>query len=319
MDKSLVRQARRGMNRVGITVLVYYAMINLVAVCVMMVEMIVYLAKLLVNGQGLNVTAMLDHASRRLMESGWSYIVAIAIGLLIVLAWKGRGYWRREVFEKQRSMTGPDFLQLLCVFLSAQFLFQLFATFLEWLLNLVGLSAMAAVELASTTGTTFSMYLYVCILGPISEELLFRGVVMRTLRPWGKQAAIVLSALVFGLFHGNVVQIPFAFAVGMVLGYVTVEYSIFWAIVLHVFNNMIMADLLGRLPENLMIALTNGVTLAATVAAVVILICKRRQVADYIRENRMNGAAVRGFFTSPAMLIFIVVMLGMSLLTVTPL
>ena len=319
MDRSLVKQARRGMNRVGATVLVYFLIMNTVSILVMLVEMIVYLAKLLVSGQSLDITALVEHATTRLMESGWTYIVAIAIGLVIVALWKGKGYWRQEVFEKQRPMTAGTFFQLLCVFLSAQFIFQLIAYLLEWLLNLVGLSAMAAVEMASTTGTTFSLYLYICILGPISEELLFRGLILRGVRPWGKQAAILVSALVFGLFHGNVVQIPFAFAVGMVLGYVTVEFSITWAIVLHIFNNMIMADLISRLPEPFMTALSSGITLAATAAAVVILIVKRRQVAGYFRENRCNGAAIRGFFTSPVVIGFIALMLAMSLLTITPL
>jgi hypothetical protein len=129
----------------------------------------------------------------------------------------------------------------------------------------------------------------------------------------------LVSALVFGLFHGNVAQIPFAFAVGAVLGYVTVEYSITWAIVLHVFNNMIIVDLLGRLPEPVMLLLTNGIILTATVAAVVILIVKRRQVAEFFRENRLNGVAIRGFFTAPVMMVFIVAMLAMCLLTIKPL
>ena len=139
------------------------------------------------------------------------FTVVLAIGLLVVLFWKGKGYWRREVFVKNNPMTVGSFFSLVCVFLSAQFFFQMFSLALEWLLNQIGFSAMAAVEMASTTGSTFSMYIYVCFLGPIAEELLFRGIVLRTLRPWGKQAAILISALVFGLFHGNVVQIPFAF------------------------------------------------------------------------------------------------------------
>lgn len=319
MDKSLVKQARRGMNQVSLTVLVYYVLINLVAVFVMLVEMIVYLAKLLISGQSLDVVSMIDYTTQRLMQSGWSYLIAIAIGLLIVLAWKGRGYWKREVFEKENPMTAGKFFQILCVFLSAQFIFQLVVNLTEWLLNLMGLSAMVAIEMASVTGTTFSMYLYACILGPIAEELLFRGIVLRTLRPWGKQAAILISALVFGLYHGNVAQIPFAFAVGVVLGYVAVEFSITWAIVLHIINNMIIVDLVSRLPENWAMGINGGITLAATVVAVILLVVKRRQVAAYFRENPLNGAAVRGFFTSPVSLVFIVAMLAVCLLTIQPL
>ena len=94
------------------------------------------------------------------MESGWSYLVAIVLGTVIVTLWKGRGYWKTEVFEKQNTMTAGTFIQLLCVFLSAQFIFQIVVNLLEMLLNLVGLTAFAAIEMASTTGTNFSMFLY---------------------------------------------------------------------------------------------------------------------------------------------------------------
>ena len=319
MDKNLVKQARRGMNQLGLTVLVYLVLMNVVAICVTVVELIVYLTKLLIHGQSLDLSHMMEYAAQRLVEGGWSYIVAIVVGVVIVCLWKGRGYWKQEVFEKQNPMTVGKFFQLLCIFLSAQFVFQIVVTAMEWLLNLVGLTAFAAIELASSTGTTFSMFLYACILGPISEELLFRGVVLRTMRPWGKQTAILVSAVVFGLFHGNVAQIPFAFAVGMVLGYVTVEYSITWAIVLHIFNNLVFADLTSRLPEEIGLAVSGGLTIAATVAALVLLIVKRRQVAEFFRENRCSAVALRGFITSPLVIIFTVLMLATCLLTIQPL
>lgn len=323
MDKQIIKTARRDMNRVGVTMLVYYALMNVVATLVLIVDMIGYLIRLLVNGQSLDPDAMIQYVMDGAMNNGWMYIVSIAIGLLIVFFWKGKGYWRNEVFVRNNPMTPGSFFSLLCVFLSAQFVFQLFAMVLEWLLNMIGFSAMTAVEMASTTGSTFSMFLYVCFIGPIAEELLFRGIVLRTLKPWGKQTAILISALVFGLFHGNVVQIPFAFAVGVVLGYVAVEYSIVWAIVLHVINNFVMADLLTRLleilPEGISILLENGIFLAAAFAAVVVLIVRRKEVAAYLKENRVSRPARKGAFTSAALIVFTVLMLLTSLLTITPL
>lgn len=322
MDKQIIKTARRDMNRVGVTMLVYYALMNVVATLVLIADMIGYLTRLLVNGQSLDPDAMIQYVMDGAMNNGWMYIVSIAIGLLIVFFWKGKGYWRNEVFVRNNPMTPGSFFRLLCVFLSAQFVFQLFAMVLEWLLNMIGFSAMTAVEMASTTGSTFSMFLYVCFIGPIAEELLFRGIVLRTLKPWGKQTAILISALVFGLFHGNVVQIPFAFAVGVVLGYVAVEYSIVWAIVLHVINNFVMADLLTRLleilPEGISILLENGIFLAAAVAAVAVLIVRRKEVAAYLKENTVSPEAGRGALTSPTLIIFAVLMLLMSLLTITP-
>ena len=322
MDKTMIKEARRDMNRVGVTMLVYYALMNLVAVLVLIADLVGYLTQLLISGQNLDPDAMMQYIMDGAMNNGWMYIVSIAIGLLVVLFWKGKGYWRNEVFVKNNPMTVGSFFSLLCVFLSAQFFFQMFSLALEWLLNQIGFSAMSAVEMASTTGSTFSMYIYICFLGPIAEELLFRGIVLRTLRPWGKQAAILISALVFGLFHGNVVQIPFAFAVGVVLGYVAVEHSILWAIVLHIINNFVVADLMTRLlqllPEDMGLMLESGIFLAVAVTAIVVLIVRGPEVAAYFKENRIPKPARRGACTAAALIVFAVLMLLMSLLTITP-
>lgn len=323
MDKLEIKRDRSRMNQVGVTLLVYYMMMNFVAICMMLVDMIVYLCGLLVRSEPLQLDVMMQYVTDRLLVNGWPYILSILIGGLIVLAWKGKTFWREEMFEKNKPMTGPIFFQLLCVFLSAQLFTQIFSVGLEALLNLIGYSATAALEMATTTGGSFSMYLYACILGPISEELLFRGLVLRGLKPCGKQTAILVSALVFGLFHGNIIQIPFAFAVGLVLAYVTLEYSIIWAIVLHIINNLVMADLLNRLvtllPETAGLVLANGIFLLAGIGAVVVLIRKRRQAADYLRQNKPDRVSMKALVTSPVMWIFTVLMLAMSLLTITPL
>ena len=162
------------------------------------------------------------------------------------------------------------------------------------------------------------MFIYASFLGPIAEELLFRGVLIRQLRPWGKQTAILVSAIAFGLFHGNVIQTPFAFMVGLVLGYVTVEYSIYWAIVLHVFNNFVMSDLIGRLTEaspEIGGLVTVLILLPAATVAIVQLIVKRKQVGAYLRQNKMGAISWKGLLASPFMWVFTGLMFLSCILT----
>lgn len=320
-QKLAVKQARKGMNRIGLILLIYYGIMNLFAILAIFADMVVYLVRLLAQGMTLDVDALVNYVMERALTNGWGYILSILAGTAILLLWKGWGFVRDDMFRRDKTMTVGSFFQILFVFFSAQFLSQLFALGLEWLLNRMGFSAMAAMEMASTTGGSFSMFLYACFLGPIAEELLFRGLILRLTRSWGKQTAILVSALAFGLFHGNIIQIPFAFSVGLVLGFVTVEYSIVWAIVLHVINNLILADLLGRvvelLPETAGLILSDGIVVVSAVVAVVVLIIRRREVAAYFRENKADRTAIRGLFTSPVVLIFGILMLLMSLLTIT--
>lgn len=80
--------------------------------------------------------------------------------------------------------------------------------------------------------------LYLCVVGPFLEEVLFRGVVLHALLPYGKATAILVSAVLFGLFHGNPVQFPVGFFVGLLLGFLVVETKSIWpAVGAHIFNN----------------------------------------------------------------------------------
>lgn len=63
-------------------------------------------------------------------------------------------------------------------------------------------------------------YLSIALLAPLAEEIVFRGAILRSLlttqRPW---VAISLSAFLFALAHLNPAQLPHAFLVGLLLGW----------------------------------------------------------------------------------------------------
>lgn len=170
---------------------------------------------------------------------------------------------------------------------------------------------MPVLEQVSGSSNTFSMFLYASILAPIWEELLFRGCILRGLRPFGKRFAVLGSALLFGLFHGNLLQAPYALVVGLLLGYVTVEYSIVWSIALHMFNNLVLADLLSRLTVSwsemaygvLSLILFGG----SALASVVLLVVNRDKIRDYRQREWVDRRCLKCFFTNAGMLTFLVV------------
>lgn len=61
------------------------------------------------------------------------------------------------------------------------------------------------------------------IIPAVMEESLLRGVVLQTLRPIGRFAAVCISALLFGLMHGNLAQAPYALLMGLILGAIFVH------------------------------------------------------------------------------------------------
>lgn len=327
MDRRLeIKQARRKMTGVGATMLIYYMIMTELVMLVVMIDTVIFGVKYALANHPHDFDAIflpvMDYMQTTALNNAWGYILAILVGTGILLLWKKPRYFKDEIFHRsEKKMTFGTFMQLLCVFMSVQLLFSLMQMLVEWLLNLIGLSAMAAFEMATVSTDTFSMFLYAGFLGPIAEELLFRGLLLRTTQTYGKRFAIFSTALLFGMFHGNILQSPFAMMVGLVLAYVTIEYSIVWAIILHIFNNFIMADLYGRI-LNLLPPLAAEITDwcvfgGFAVAAVVFFIVRRKDVKAFFAENPHNSEANRGLLTSPTILIFLGFMTISALMTIT--
>lgn len=76
------------------------------------------------------------------------------------------------------------------------------------------------------------------VVPALVEEFACRGLVMGSLRKYGDGFAVLTSAIMFGFIHGNFQQIPFAFMVGLILGFVTVKTGSIWpAVLIHFYNN----------------------------------------------------------------------------------
>ena len=84
-------------------------------------------------------------------------------------------------------------------------------------------------EIINPIAETFSIgnlaldAIFIGILFPILEELVFRKFLCRKLLPLGEKKAVIISAAIFGLVHGNLYQFAYAFLIGLVLGYVYVK------------------------------------------------------------------------------------------------
>ena len=76
------------------------------------------------------------------------------------------------------------------------------------------------------------------VLPAICEELLFRGIILRGLLPYGKTFAIVMSSLMFALAHGSFSQLLYQFLVGLAIGTVVVmTKNIMLGMIMHFTNN----------------------------------------------------------------------------------
>jgi membrane protease YdiL (CAAX protease family) len=84
--------------------------------------------------------------------------------------------------------------------------------------------------------------LAIALIGPIGEEVAFRGVILQKLmdKGWSAVGAILISGIIFGLVHANPNQIFFACILGYLLGWVYVRtQSVVPCIGLHILNNLL--------------------------------------------------------------------------------
>ncbi len=164
----------------------------------------------------------------------------LANGLLLtaVMQWSGLSYG--GLFHPARSsplaVMGLLALPILCVVPALT----LGITTLE--VGVVALFPISASDAAMfermTSGGVISV-LMICLVAPMVEEMLFRGVILRSfLRQYPRWPAILGTALLFGLTHMNVYQCVAAFITGTLMGWLYERTRSLWpGILLHASYN----------------------------------------------------------------------------------
>lgn len=282
--------------------LILYMLINLIIVSVDMMYQIIILSR-----ENIAVEPS-EEQILALSESAVGMIVGVLVGVLFLWLFIGKRVDTRELFSSNRSMNGKSLLGIVSVFMFVQIVFSGVTGLMEAGLNLFGCSAMDSIEAASGSSKTISMFLYVSFVGPIVEELVYRGFVLQPLKKYGNMFAIVVSSFLFGVMHGNIVQIPFAFFVGLVLAYVAQEYSLKWAMVVHIINNFVFVELVGLIGklfgETAEIVISGVLIWGLAIVGAVILWKKRKNILDYVKEHKTDKSLYFAVFTSASIVIF---------------
>lgn len=144
-----------------------------------------------------------------------------------------------------------------------------------------------------------------CLLPAMCEEFAFRGIIFGTLRRFGDRSAIIVSALLFGLLHGNFVQLPYTFVMGVGLAYITVRTgSIYPAMIVH-FTNNTLATVNEWLPD--FAGVLSLVLLGLSVFAAVMLSRRRALIKSPDAPSYFSGAQrTRMILLSPIIIIYAV-------------
>lgn len=178
-----------------------------------------------------------------------------------------------------------------------------------------------------------TLFLATAIMPALIEEISLRGILMTPMRKFGNGFAILASSYIFGIFHGDAAQIPFAFICGLFFGYAVIVTGSIWpAIIIHGLNNSlscISSVLVSYVSENagnvFYYVCTAGIILLGGIALYFYL--RKYKESDFraIKGDDNDNSITFGkkflkFATSPAMVVMTVlyVVQALGTLTTTP-
>jgi membrane protease YdiL (CAAX protease family) len=189
----------------------------------------------------------------------------------------------------------------------------------------------------------FSLFLLTCVCAPIFEEWIFRKEIIDRIRKYGEKTAIVVSALCFGLFHGNVRQFFYAFGLGLILGYMYVRTSKLWySMLMHALvnlnggvisiwvtsqvddkalmrameqsNDAAMREVQRQMGGLIIVGVYVLIMLALFIAGIVILVRNRKRFVFFDAPEQLEqGTGVKTALGNPGMIVFLVVGILMTI------
>ena len=192
----------------------------------------------------------------------WAYLLYSVVGIIAFGLWYYFGFVRRGTKVRIKEIIGyKSILAVISMVIGLQFLItagfviatELFPKAIEDYMQLMTDSGLVDNQLI--------MIVYAILIGPVLEELCIRGVTFGFLEKSNIKPffIILISGILFGVMHLNLVQGIYASVLGFFLGYMRYKYrSIKITIVMHILFNF-----MGTYGEMLMdkLNLSNGANL----------------------------------------------------------
>ena len=226
------KQLKRTVARVSLTVIL---MLIGMRYCMSLLVTTLAFCGVLDMSQLSQPLAGLDSTSYLLLSSV-ARLAFMLLPLLIASLFFGRA---PASVSAPRPLKGRDVFFGILVGMGVFILANYVANFILIFLQSFGVEPPEFPSFMDTSVTSLLCNLFaLAVLPAVLEELAFRHTILRLLRPYGDGFAVLISALLFGLVHGNVTQVPFATIGGLALGWLYVKSdNLMLPITVHFANN----------------------------------------------------------------------------------
>lgn len=232
-----------------------------------------------------------EDLSMLLLQSINDYSMIISlVYAVIAIGWCGTLYyrwqWRERSFSYRERLGGVRIAGALALGFGACIVLTVIVGMAAQLFPSAFSSYDKLMDTLDITASVFAVP-YVMLVGPVAEELIFRGVILDRLKPaFSFWTANVIQAALFGIFHMNVIQGLYAFALGILLGMVVqVTGTIFASMIMHItFNSTSIG--LSLLEIHAPEVYSRGSVLIVASAAVCFIIGLRYYAGQYRKRDR---------------------------------
>ena len=243
------------------------------------------------------------------------YLVGAPL-LVLLLRPLPRENWPRA------GMTASGWMRCLLMCFGLGFAGNLIGQMVQQLFTLLtGLSPTNPLE-SLLDGALLPQIVCIGIAAPVVEELLFRKLLIDRLHRFGDRTALFVSALVFGLLHGNFSQLFYAFGIGLLLGYLycrtrQLGYTILLHMAVNLFSGVLLPLLIEALGE-VAAGMLSFALIALYVCGIVLFASgvKRASFAPGTEPpSRRDGRLI---FGNPGMICYLVLCAGMCVYALFP-
>ncbi len=222
-----------------------YSKTSLFYLCIMGITVVLQLIFAgVINAAG-NGTESLSPLALMLASVIPMWLIAMPICLVLMKKYVqgSEPQWaKQEAFvQEEKPFTSVSFLKCFCIAIFLMYVGNIIGVTISGMLNLipgVGLEN-TTIDLIGEQDLVMNIIL-TGILGPIVEEFMFRKVLIDGIGRYSRKMAIILSGIMFGLFHMNIYQMFYAAFLGMLLAYIYVRTGKIWlTMLLHITINML--------------------------------------------------------------------------------
>lgn len=164
----------------------------------------------------------------------------------------------------ERKMTLGSFLVAFLMCYALVYITNWIGTGITYIIGLLkGGAVLDRVEAVTTELHPALSILYTVICAPILEELVFRKRLIDRTLVYGEGVSILMSGLIFGLFHGNLNQFVYTFVMGMFWGFLysktgRIRYSMIMHAVINFLGGVVAPWLLRHMPSQALAPATDA-------------------------------------------------------------